>query len=165
MSPRLVLAVVAGVLLGAGGMWLALAPAPSPATPPQVQAAGVTAVPAAASATDVEAIRAAVRQELHAAAFPPPAPAPSVAVAPAPEKGEDAPTDEADAAPPSPEFVGAKEVVEEGLARRTWSTEDRRQLQELLPRLLPAEREQLAKQLIAAANRGEIVVDVSGPLF
>ena len=168
MSLRLVMAVAAGGLLGAGGMWLALAPSTPPAVSPQRPAVSAAPTKPQGPSTDVEAIRAAVRQELRAAAAAPPpavvqAP-PVVAAAPPPEK-EEAPEEEAEAAARSPEYGTAQRLVEDGLSRRTWSAEDRGQLQMLMPRLSAAERELLARQLIVAANRGELKVDVAGPLF
>ncbi|MFL5356439.1 hypothetical protein [Archangium sp.] len=167
MSARQILTFVAGGLLGAGGMWLALGSTPPPAARPL---APVVSAPARqqAPSTDVEAIRTAVRQELRAAeaSRPPAVPAPQpVAAAPAPKNEEPAHPDEAEAKPPSPRYGEAQRMVEVGLSRRTWSSEDRGQLQLLMPMLSPAERETLAKQLIVAANRGELKVDVAGPLF
>jgi hypothetical protein len=167
MSARQILTFVAGGLLGAGGMWLALGNTPPPAARPLVPVVSASARPPEPS-TDVEAIRAAVRQELRAAeaSRPPAVPAPQpVAAAPAPKTEEPAHPDEAESKPPSPRYGEARRVVEVGLSRRTWSAEERGQLQMLMPTLNPAERETLAKQLIVAANRGELKVDVVGPLF
>ena len=167
MSARLIVTFMAGGLLGAGSMWLALGHAPAPATPPQSPAVSAAPVRQEGPATDVEAIRAAVRQELRAAAAsqPPPAvPAQPVAVLP-PTKEEAEHPDEAEARPLSPLYGDAQRLVEGGLLRRAWSAEDRSQLQMLMPRLSPAERETVAKQLIAAANRGALKVAVVGPLF
>lgn len=168
MSARQILTFVAGGLLGAGGMWLALGSTPPPAPRPPTPVVSAPARPPEPS-TDVEAIRTAVRQELRAAeaSRPPAVPAPQpVAAAPAPKNEEPAEhPDEAEAKPPSPHYGEARRVVEVGLSRRTWSAEERSQLQRLMPTLSPTEREALAKQLIVAANKGELKVDVMGPLF
>ncbi|PTL83003.1 hypothetical protein [Vitiosangium sp. GDMCC 1.1324] len=168
MSARQILTFVAGGLLGAGGMWLALGSTPPPAAPSPSPVVRAAPVRPPEPSTDVEAIRTAVRQELRAAVVSAPPAVPvqqPVAAAPAPKDEEQAHPDEADAKPPSPHYGEARRVVEVGLSRRTWSVEDRGQLQMLMPMLSSAEREALAKQLIVAANRGELKVDVVGPLF
>lgn len=166
-----VVAFVAGGVLGAGSMWLALGHATPPDALLQRSAGeGASLARQECPSTDVEAIRAVVRQELRAAAaLQPPSAAPvqpvAVAAAPPPAKEEAAHADEAEAKPPSPQYGEAQRLIEGGLMRRTWSAQDRSQLQVLMPRLSPAERETLAKQLIVAANRGELKVDLVGPLF
>jgi hypothetical protein len=169
MSLRLVMAVAAGAALGAGGMWLALAPSEPPTAPSQAPVVSAAAAAPRASPADVEAIRAAVRQELLAAAAaspPPVVPAPPVAAPPPPEpKQEEAPPEEREAPARSPEYDTAHRLIEEGLSRRAWSAEDRGQLQMLMAQLSAEEREILAKKLIVAANKGELKVDINGPLF
>jgi hypothetical protein len=148
-------------------MWLALAPSMPQAVPPQPPTVIVAPASPRGASTDVEAIRAVVRQELRAAAVPPPqaVPAPAAAVAPPPEKKEETPAEETAAPTRSLEYDNAQRLVEDGLSRRTWSPEDRSKLQLLMPKLSAAERDLLTRKLIVAANRGELKVDVNGPLF
>ncbi|WP_194858225.1 hypothetical protein [Myxococcus sp. AB056] len=167
MSLRLVLAASAGILVGAGGMWLALAPPAAPVVRAQIPSAGAPLTESSRAAIDVDAIRAVVREELRAASMAPPPPVglvPAATEEPASQKEEE-PSDEAATANPSPEYGEAEHVILSGLARRSWSAEDRSRLQALMSQLRPAEREALVRQLIVAANRGELKVDIEGPLF
>jgi hypothetical protein len=160
---------LAGLALGGAGMWLGLRFAPPPP--------GLNASPSRApnntrlvnAPVDTDAIRAAVREELRAelpalvlavAAVNRSAPPPQVAGAPMKAESEAAAP-----APPSEHFADAQHLVENGLARGAWSAEDRDQLRSVLPQLSAKERERLRKQLIVAANRGELKVNLVGPLF
>ncbi len=170
MSARQAWVFVAGAVLGAGGMWLGQSRAPAPASPPRSEDARPAVVCPAGPSASIAEIRAVVRQELLAAAelLPAravPAPPSTVAAPPPVEPREESLPDKRPSTGTGREYADAQRVVEGGLSRRSWSQEDRRQVQRLLPLLAAPEREALMRQLIVAANRGELKVDVVGPLF
>ena len=152
-----------GLFLGAGAFWLASgargrAPA-SAAAEETPSAVARDDRPAAAPLLAAAALRAAIRDEVRAAVHDE-----SMAIT----KAEGKPTPEPAAkepAPPTPSYEKAQAHVTERLAQGSWSKTDRERMQAMLRDMTDAERSEVMRKVIVAANKGELRVQLTGPLF
>jgi hypothetical protein len=157
------LAASLGLLLGGGAVWLASGTrgrAPAPAAAPEPSGAVArdnrsAAAPMLAAA----ALRAAIREEVRSAVHDEVAAAASAAPGPAPEPVAKEPP------PPTASYEQAKAHVVARLTQGSWSNADREQLHDLLGEMTDAERIEVIRQVIVAVNKGQLRVQVKGPLF
>ena len=150
-----------GLFLGAGAFWLASGPrgrAPASAASQETPSAvAKDDRPAAAPLLAAAALRAAIRDEVRAAVHD---------EATALNKGEPAPEPVAkEPAPPTPSYEKAQAHLTERLAQGSWSKTDRERMQEMLRDMTDAERSEVMRKVIVAANKGELRVQLTGPLF
>jgi hypothetical protein len=160
MNAKLALASCAGIAIGVGATWL-VRPGAAPASVPPATAelARLSDRPpivvAGGARTDeirqlvAEEVRAALREQ--AASATPAAPAAPAAPATTPE--------------PTPAFAHAKDHMAERIAQGAWTAADRDWLHGVIAQVNVAERDQLIRQLVVAANTGKIRVQVDGPTF
>ena len=69
------------------------------------------------------------------------------------------------AATPSASFETGRAYVAERLGKGTWTAADRDRLRDLLGKMSDRERTDLIKQLIVAVNKGQVKVELEGPVF
>ncbi len=152
-----------GILLGAAVVWLAngkLERSPVQATaeataPAEARDDRSSAAPLLAAA----ALRSAIRDEIRSAVHDEAAAVGKPAAAPEPEPANKEPT------PPSPSYEKAKTHVAERLAQGSWSDVDRDRMQAMLGDMSDDERTEVMRQVIVAANKGQLRVQLAGPLF
>ena len=158
MTRRGLAALAAIAIAGAAAGYLA-APAPAkPAPSGALVQAPVTHV----EALDREALRALLREELAALHVAIGEPAPVVVT---PERA--APALERE--PPTPEqdenHVVGRALLDDALARRSWTPEDAGRLRVVLASVSPEQRRELIRELIPALNEGRLQPTFSGPPF
>jgi predicted lipid-binding transport protein (Tim44 family) len=170
MTKTVALVGILGLIVGAGAMWL-VAPDGRPArTPAMQQALSANAGPAVApgQALGAAAMRSAIRDEVRAAFQDQAATIrtkqAALAKRPAPEDETAAATDREPPAP-TPVYQAARAHLAERTAQGAWTEADRDRLRIALGDMNVDERQEIMKQVIVAANRGQIRVQVQGPLF
>ncbi len=89
--------------------------------------------------------------------LPPPAPAPAEDPAPAEAREPDPRQRE--------QLASAKAIVEGALARRTWGEAESARMKQVFFQLDREQQTELLERLVPAVNRGDLKVDVAGPLF
>ncbi len=99
----------------------------------------------------------------------PPAPVlPRPAPAPAPAATADEPA-AAEARDPDPQqrerIAAARAIVDGALAQRTWTEAESARMKQVFFQLDREQQIELLDRLVPAVNRGDIKVDVAGPLF
>ncbi len=160
-------ALAAGLLLGTfvvprpGGTADALrgrsARCDSPATP-IAQTTGVDPVML------TQLVRAAVREELREISSERTTGAPQ-RVAPREAIPAASATAPAEAEEPSAMLPQAEDLVHGAIIGGRWTENDRDALRSLLGNVTATERDALTRELIVAANRGDVRVETGGPLF
>jgi hypothetical protein len=166
MSTKIAIACCAlGALIGVGATWLVARPGDAARDERPAERATLAD---RAAAVRIEArtglraadLRAVVAEEVRAALREQ---APSAAAAPA----GGAPTKAAitEAAESTPAFEQARGRVAERVAQGTWTAADRDWMRGALGAVSDAERTELMRQVIVAANTGAVRVDLVGPLF
>jgi hypothetical protein len=162
MSPRnAIVCCAVGVLLGVGGMWLLGQPgdAAQPAAARATSGPGDRAAPIRLETTAgarAGEIRTLVAEEVRAALREHAASGPAAGNTPSPER---------EAQEPTAAFEPARTQVATRIARGAWTATDRDWMRSTLGMVNDAERTELMGQVIAAANRGAIRVELEGPLF
>jgi hypothetical protein len=150
------LLIGAGMVFVAGGARARSAAATAPETP---VAAAADDRPAAAPVLAAAALRAAIRDEVRSAvhdeAVAVAQPAAETTPAPAPKEP----------ALPTPSYEKAKAHVSERLAQGSWSEADRERMQAMLGDMSDEERSEVMRAVIVAANKGQLRVQLAGPLF
>jgi hypothetical protein len=66
---------------------------------------------------------------------------------------------------PSPSFETARAYVEERLGKGVWTEADRQRMRDLLGDMSDQERMDLLKRVIVAVNKGQVKVELEGPVF
>jgi hypothetical protein len=152
-----------GLLLGAGAFWVVRGPhgrAPTLAAPHEALSA-VTGEdrPGAAPLLAAAAFRSAIREEVRAAVHDEVAAATKAAGKPTPEPAAKEPS------LPTHSYEQAQAHVAERLAQGSWSNADRETMQVMLRNMTDEERREVIGKVIVAANRGQLRVQLTGPLF
>lgn len=170
MSPTtkmVILAGAVGTLLGASTFWV-LGSRHKTAHPTAPETADVVSqeteqrIAKAAPLLEAAALRAAVREEVRAAVQDEAAAAQkqqaaALEAAKHPDRNEPA--------VPTPNYQAAHVHVEERLAQGSWSEKDRERIGDLLSKMSDRERTEIMRQVIVAANKGQLKVALEGPLF
>jgi hypothetical protein len=152
-----------GLLLGAGVFWLPSGTrgrAPASAEAHETPAAvAQDDRPAVAPLLAAAALRSAIRDEIRAAVHDEAAAVTKPAEEPAPAPAVKEP------APPTPSYEKASAHVADRLAEGSWSNADRERMQEMLGDMTDEERSAVMRKVIVAANKGQLRVQLTGPLF
>jgi hypothetical protein len=151
-----------GLFLGAGAVWLASGtrgPARAVAVHDDPQTLAKDDRPVAAPLLAAAALRAAIREEVRSAVHDEAAATPKTAGEQAPEPAAKEPV------PPTPSYEKATAHVADRLAQGSWSNTDRERMQDMLGDMTPEERSEVMRKVIVAANKGELRVQLTGPLF
>ena len=151
-----------GLFLGAGAVWLASGTrgrVPASAAPETPSAVATDDRPATAPLLAVAALRAAIRDDVRAAVHDEAAAVNKAAGKPAPEPPAKEPS------PPTPSYEQAQAHVATRLAQGSWSKADREQMQAMLRNMTDEERSEVIREVIVAANKGQLRVQLTGPLF
>lgn len=154
------IALVAGGAFFAGRAWPSPAPA-AVACPAPLAPAGVAVVASLDRALLRSEIRAALREATATPLVPGPGPGP----------GTDARPVAVSVAPPSPTveqaaaFDRGQSLIAAGQHARRWTREDALELRRVMAQLGDDERDVLVRALVPAVNRGELTVEIAGPLF
>jgi hypothetical protein len=171
MSTKLAIACGAlGVLIGVGATWLLTRPGEAGAPrdggwaergsrrEPGERAVPIRIGTQAGTGANADEIRTLVAEEVRAALREQASSAPA---------GRDVPAAAADKAPaePTPAFEQAKGQVAERITRGSWTAADRDWMRGALGAVNDAERMELTRQVILAANSGALRVELVGPLF
>ncbi len=163
MTTKLAMACCAvGLAIGVGATWLVLRPADLPAVtrPAAAERDGSRDRPlpvierTGARAEDIrrlvaEEVRAALREHMAASA----------------PTAEPAGHSELAVPEPTPAFEPAKDRIAQAIAQGAWTTSDRDWMHGVLGEVNRAERVELIRQVVVAANTGKLRVAVAGPPF
>jgi hypothetical protein len=164
MSSKIAIACCAlGILAGVGTTWLMTRPGDAPPGADRTEQVvrdrhGERASPILIERTGAKAeeIRTLVAEEVRAALR-------EHASAPAGNDAEKAAGSEE--VEPTPAFEQARGRVADRVAQGTWTAADRDWMRTALGTVTDAERKELTRQVIAAANSGALRVDLVGPPF